>query len=187
MLKYILLGFLNFHPTSGYDLHDQMETSTAHFWNAKLSQIYVTLKKMEADGLVISEMEAQDDRPDKRIYTITEKGQAELQDWLDKPNTDIDQMKSKMLLRLFFAGMNDLDAVITELNLQKSLHEERLQYYQTTTKQVIDNGARTTPNGEHHRIFWEATRTFGERYETMVVEWLDEILATLSNLKEKEE
>ncbi len=187
MLKYILLGFLNMHAHTGYDLHAHLETSTAHFWNAKLSQIYVTLKKMESDGLIQSEIEEQDDRPDKRIYSITDSGRTELQDWLDKPHTTVDQMKSKMLLRLFFAGFHNLDTVITELNLQKALHEQRLRYYRTETRQIIDIGAESTPNGDYHKIFWDATREFGERYEAMVVEWLTETIQILSTMQVEKE
>jgi len=187
MLKYILLGFLNLQSYTGYDLHAHMETSTAHFWNAKLSQIYTTLKKMEADGLIESQIEEQDDRPDKRIYSITNAGEVALKEWLDTPHTTIDQMKSKMLLRLFFAGFHDLETVITELKIQKSLHEQRLDYYRTETRQVIEDGAQSTPNGEYHKVFWEATRTYGERYEAMVVQWLDETIEILSDLDNKQE
>lgn len=184
MLKYVLLGFLNLNPSTGYDLHARMEASTAHFWNAKLSQIYTTLKSMESDGLIESEIEEQDDRPDKRVYSITESGRNALQDWLAKPHTTIDQMKSKMLLRLFFSGFYDVESVIAELKIQKSMHEQRLHYYRTETRQIIDNGAQSTPSGDYHRLFWDATRDFGERYEAMVVQWLTETIETLSNVKE---
>lgn len=187
MLKYILLGFLNLQSYTGYDLHVHMETSTAHFWNAKLSQIYTTLKKLENDGLLESQVEEQDDRPDKRIYSITSDGRETLQNWLDQPNTQLDQMKSKLLLRLFFGGINDLETVITELKLQKSLHEQQLHQYQTESREVITQASQTASNGEYHKIFWEATRTYGERYEAMVVQWLDETIETLSNLDIKQE
>ena len=45
MLKYVLLGFLNYTPMTGYELKQFMDESTANFWHAKQSQIYTTLKK----------------------------------------------------------------------------------------------------------------------------------------------
>jgi len=54
MLKYILLEFLNYRPMTGCDLKKWIDQSTAHFWHAYHSQIYTTLRKMEADGLVQS-------------------------------------------------------------------------------------------------------------------------------------
>ena len=186
MLKYILLGFLNFQSYTGYDLHQRMEKSTSHFWHAKLSQIYTTLKKLEADGLVTSKMQAQADRPDKRIYHITQDGQYALVNWLAQPQTDIEQIKSKAMLRLFFGGMNDLEAVLTELKYKKARHEQKLADYRTVSIEVIDEAEQRTPNGSYHRVFWDATRDFGEQYEMMVIKWLEETIQQLTQLQEKE-
>lgn len=184
MLKYILLGFLRLQPSTGYDLHTHMEASTGHFWHAKLSQIYTTLKKLEAENLIWSEVEEQDDRPDKRIYHITEQGQTALENWLGQPNTDMDQLKSTMLLRLFLSGFADLESVITELKLQKAMHEKQLQLYRTKSQQVIDDASQSAPDGDYHKIFWDATRNFGEHYEIMVIAWLTETIEMLTNVKE---
>lgn len=187
MLKYILLGFLSLQPETGYDLHAHMESSTAHFWNAKLSQIYTTLKKLEADELVASQMESQDDRPDKRVYSITDSGKQALAQWLATPHTDLDQMKSTLLLRLFFSGLTDLNTVLSELRVQKSLHEQQLKHYQTVSKDVIEESSSRAPDGAYHRVFWEATRQFGIRYETMVIDWLDDTIKQLSQQPDQQE
>lgn len=182
MLKYALLGFLNLQPYTGYDLSAHMEVSTAHFWHAKLSQIYTTLKKLEQEGLVESEIEEQDDRPDKRIYTITPAGRDDLQAWLAQPMTDMDQTKLKLLLKVFFAGMGDRESVLTELRLQKSLHEKQLTLYRTATPQIIDEVTQEVADGEVHGFYWEATRRFGEAYEQMVVDWLAETITGLEKM-----
>ena len=44
MLKYVLLGFLNYAPQTGYELKQAIDKSTSFFWHAKQSQIYTTLK-----------------------------------------------------------------------------------------------------------------------------------------------
>ena len=186
MLKYTLLGFLMLRPTTGYDLHAHMEASTAHFWNAKLSQIYTTLKKLEADGLVESQMEAQDDRPDKRIYYITDAGRDVLTQWLETPNTTMDQVKSTLLVKLFFSGFTDLETVLAELRLQKALHEQQLHHYETTSKQVIEASSQHASDGDYHKVFWDATRQYGMRYEAMIVDWLDDTIAQLSQLHKKD-
>ena len=72
MLKYALLGFLNYDNKTGYELKQTMDRSTNHFWHAKQSQIYQTLKKLESDGLVVSHPEHQESRPDRRVYAITD-------------------------------------------------------------------------------------------------------------------
>lgn len=131
-------------------------------------------------------MKAQDDRPDKRIYYITENGQDALDKWLKQPQTDIEQVKSKAMLRLFFGGMNDLEAVLTELKYKKALHEQKLADYRTVSVEVIDEAEQRTPNGSYHRVFWDATRDFGEQYEMMVVQWLEDTIRQLTQLQEKE-
>jgi DNA-binding PadR family transcriptional regulator len=32
-LEYAILGFLNYHPSTGYDLKRMFDTSVRHFWN----------------------------------------------------------------------------------------------------------------------------------------------------------
>ena len=51
MLKYAILGFLSYTPMTGYDIKLRMDRSTSHFWHAKLSQIYTTLKSLEEEQL----------------------------------------------------------------------------------------------------------------------------------------
>ena len=47
MLKFTLLGFLNYTPMTGYELEGWVNASTGNFWHAELSQIYKTLKQLE--------------------------------------------------------------------------------------------------------------------------------------------
>ena len=77
-LKHALLGFINYGPMTGYELKKFFDTSVAHFWNAELSQIYPALKAMESEGLVEMKVEVQDDRPNRKVYSITENGRREL-------------------------------------------------------------------------------------------------------------
>jgi DNA-binding PadR family transcriptional regulator len=83
-LPHILLGLLR-QPASGYDLKAEFERGIRHFWSAELSQIYPTLKGMEAKGWLSSATEPSDRGPDRRVYTRTETGLAELLRWLGGP------------------------------------------------------------------------------------------------------
>ena len=47
MIKFILLGFLNYQQMTGYELKQFMDESIAHFWHAYHSQIYTSLRQME--------------------------------------------------------------------------------------------------------------------------------------------
>jgi len=178
MLKYALLGFLYYQPRSGYDLKQLMDVSTSNFWHAKQSQIYTTLKKLEQDELVISHIEPQESRPNRRIYEITESGQADLREWLSQPLMTIDPRKETLLLKLFFSAQLDPQVILTQLRLQRNLHQAELEKYQTTTKDVIRQFAASTDMDADARL-WEATRRFGELYEEMLTRWLDETIEVL--------
>jgi len=179
MLKYALLGFLNYSSYSGYDLKQFMDVSTSNFWHAKQSQIYTTLKKMEKDELVLSHIEPQESRPNRRVYEITETGQRDLRDWLSQPLTTIEPRKETLLLKLFFSAQLDPQTVLTELHLQKNLHQTELATFQTTTKDVINQFA-ASEDMQGEAQFWEATRRFGELYAEMFIRWLDETIEEIS-------
>jgi len=179
MLKYAMLGFLNYTAQTGYELKQTMETSTNHFWNAKLSQIYTPLKKIEENGMVSSHLEHQESRPDRRVYTITESGKTELQKWLEKPVTDPVSAKHTLLLKLFFSANMEKQSLLAQLHFQLTLHEQLMGHYQSETKGVIAEVVARMPELKQDARLWEATRRFGELYEEMNLRWIDETLSML--------
>jgi len=183
MLKYALLGFLNYNPATGYDLKQFIDVSTSYFWHAKQSQIYTTLKKMEEEDLVSSRFEPQEGRPNRRVYTISQDGKDELIGWLEKPLDSIEKHKEKLLLKIFFSAGIKKDIVLFELHQQEKLHQKQLLRYQNTTKEVIDQFKGSTGLSEDAE-FWEMTRRFGELYEQMNITWLREVI---SKLEEKDD
>lgn len=176
MLEYIVLGTLNYSPMTGYELKQFIDSSTNHFWHAKQSQIYRTLKRLEEQNRVISEVEAQDGRPDRRVYNITEAGQAALQQWLAQPLTEVEQTKSVMLLKLFFSAQIGKEAIVTQLRLQRMLHQQQLAVYANESPALIAETAVNMPQLANDTLLWDATRRFGELYEAMIIAWLDETI-----------
>jgi DNA-binding PadR family transcriptional regulator len=178
-LKFALLGFLNYRPMTGYELKQTMDVSTSNFWHAKQSQIYATLKKMEGSGLVTSDVEAQDGRPNRRVYTITKTGNADLLAWLSQPVMELQARKELVLLKLFFSADEDKRTLLTQLRLQRDLHRRQLERYQGETKVVIQQFAAALPGGAKKALLWNATRRYGEMFETMALQWLDETITMI--------
>ncbi len=174
MLIYALLGFLNYCPMTGYELKQFMDDSTAFFWHARLSQIYTTLKKMEVQGLVESEVEPQEDRPDRRVYTITEGGQQMLREWLETPLTELQPHKEHLLLKFFFSAQIDKDTLLTQLRLKRKLHQDRLAVYQEDTHNTLQQIAGNSPEIKKDVLLWEATIRYGILFEEMSIKWLNE-------------
>lgn len=108
-LRNIILGLLSAHPMSGYDIKRAFDRSLATYWNAGNSQIYTTLKALAARGLVSSELIVQEGRPNRRVYTLTLAGRAELDAWLGE-DVPARFTKDEFLTKLFFCGQTS-DAV----------------------------------------------------------------------------
>lgn len=176
MLKNILLGALNYQPLTGYQMKQFIEHSAGHFWYAQISQVYRTLGKLEEDGLVTSEIEEQESRPDKRIYSITEAGQQVLRSWLAKPMTHITPSKDELLARLFFSAQLDKEDILTQLRIQRSLYAEQLAVFQEVIPAQIATSNDQYPERARDAILWDCARRNGELGVQTMLQWLDETI-----------
>ena len=176
MLKFALLGALGYQPMSGYDLKQFTDRSTSNFWHAELSQIYLTLKALEKEGLITSSAVPQSARPDRKVYTITPAGQKALQSWLNEPFTDIDQYKDTLLLKLFFSARVERETLLAQLRLQRGLHQKLVDGYNAETADLIAQSVEAHPELRKDALLWEATRRFGQSIEETYLRWLDETI-----------
>ena len=128
---------------------------------------------------MLKAIHAQEDRPDKRVYTITAEGRSNLQQWLAEPLTELAPHKNLLLLKLFFAAQTDKEATMALLHLQKNLHQRQADFYRTETRDMIQGIVQQNPTLKKDGILWEATRRFGELFEETYVKWLDETIHAL--------
>jgi DNA-binding PadR family transcriptional regulator len=168
---------------TGYELKSIMNESTMHFWHAYHSQIYTTLRKLEGEGLVTSETENGDEKLNRRVYTITEAGRADLRQWLNTPLDDIVPVKEDLLVRVFFSGERDKQSVLDELRFQRLLHQRTLEEYH----RLSEEGMRGILPEERETMtqqipFWRATLRFGIQYEMMYLIWIDDTIQILERL-----
>lgn len=52
MLKHGILGLLNYHDMTGYEIMQTFRDSLRFFWSAQTSQIYRELQKLDEKGWV---------------------------------------------------------------------------------------------------------------------------------------
>jgi PadR family transcriptional regulator AphA len=181
MLKYVLLGALNYRPLTGYELKTFIEQSARHFWHARTSQIYRTLDKLDDDGLLTSEIEERDDKPDLRRYHITPAGREDLRAWLAKPMTEVEPTKSALIVRLFFSAQLDKETVLTQLRLQKALHEDLLPVFQIEIPRQLRISEEQAPQLERDRLLWDIARRQGELQVLAMIDWLNESIQRIEN------
>ncbi len=182
MIKYILLGFLNYQPMTGYDLKQTIDHSVSHFWHAHHSQIYTTLRQMEADKLVVSEFIHSEGQPDRRVYSLTDSGRAELKTWLAQPLTEMSPIKEELILRLFFSARRDKSSVLAELYLQRDLHQKKLNEYHGLEAGEIEENVKNIPQLARDAIFWRMTLNMGIGYEEMYLKWIDQTIQEIDRL-----
>jgi len=84
-LRYALLAILRVGPLSGYDLQKQFSQSVGHVWHAPDSQIYPELRKMENLGLIEGEEQTRGARGTRRVYHVTDAGNASYLEWMRSP------------------------------------------------------------------------------------------------------
>jgi DNA-binding PadR family transcriptional regulator len=70
-------------PSHGYQLMATLEAELGPLWETRASRVYLTLSRMEREGLVTSTRVPQDNRPDRRLLQLTPKGRSVGERWLD--------------------------------------------------------------------------------------------------------
>lgn len=177
MIKYILLGFLNYQPMTGYELKQMLDESTSHFWHAHHSQIYTTLRQMEQDSLATSLLLREDSAPDRRVYTITPAGRDALANWLDQMLMETSPIKEELLVRLFFSAQREPEQVLTELRLQRELHQRKAAAYTAIAAHIPTKSSLV-----RDEAFWRLTLDMGMRFEAMYLAWLESAIHTIEHL-----
>jgi DNA-binding PadR family transcriptional regulator len=103
VLKYAILGLLNRQPMTGYDLSKEFDQDLMNFWHARHSQIYPELRKLTEENLIQFEVQISGEILKKKVYSITDLGQADLKQWLLKEEELEPTPKDIFKLRMYFS------------------------------------------------------------------------------------
>ncbi len=174
-LSHAILATLVGGACSGYDLRKQFEGSVGFFWQASFQQIYRELSKLEEQGWVHSETVHQAGRPDKKLYQVTDVGQAELSAWIAQP-VDMAPIKDDLLVKIFAGYLVPELTILTELAQHRTQHQERLQVYKTLEQKFFSPSEQLAIADR----FRYMTLRNGIRYETEWLAWCEEAIAFLS-------
>lgn len=77
--KLLLLGLLRRQNMHGYQLYEFIDRDLSVCTDLKKPTAYYLLNKMAAEGLVTEDQVQEGNRPPRRVYSLTEKGEAEYQ------------------------------------------------------------------------------------------------------------
>jgi DNA-binding PadR family transcriptional regulator len=143
-----LLALLAKEPAHGYELKLALEqTFGAAYPSPNIGQIYVTLKRLEADGLVRGEDVAQDSRPNKKVYALSPRGRDAVAAWVDEP-TEGPRPRDDFFIKLVLAPRAGLADRMELINRQR-------RYYYAQLRALADLQDATASQGVPARLLIE--------------------------------
>ncbi len=134
-LKYVILGLLRQRPHYGYEIKQQFDHSLGEIWPVSYGQLYPTLRRLSLSGHISMQTVPGKKAIDKNVYTLTEKGRADFEDWFDRrvKKTQI-SIKDEFTLFLFFTQDSDMGRLLPAVrknhdvvSRQEAIFQSRLE------------------------------------------------------------
>lgn len=122
---------------SGYDLAKGFGASVANFWMATPQQLYRELERMAADGLVAARMVAQERRPDKRLFSLTEAGVEVLRAYVAEPARPL-AVRDELMVKVQCVDIGDAGAVRAEIVARMERSAVKLARYERMRDRLLD-------------------------------------------------
>jgi len=161
---------------SGYQIKEVIGHSIGHFWSEGYGQIYPTLKQLAIEGLVTSEVEPGNGKPDRRVHMLTDAGWAELQRWLTQPPDSQRPGRSELLLKLFFGRHSPAGTNLAHVRQQRELLAGVIAQYEAIEAHLIAESSPDQP-------YWLITLRHGLHVTRASLAWADETIARLTELE----
>lgn len=182
-LKHGILGLLTYKSMTGYDLMKVFNESLAFFWKAQTSQIYRELGLIEKKGWVNSEIIQQSDKPNKKVFTLTDQGKKELIKWLDGHSpVKVMDFRDEMTMRVFFSATSDNEKLLEELIEYKSLNKF---FYERLKKVELGLDIKSQyVEKTREKIYWLMAIKRGIINAQANINWVDECLILLEGKEE---
>jgi DNA-binding PadR family transcriptional regulator len=178
-LRHAVLAALLEGEASGYQLAKRFDVSVANFWSATPQQLYRELDRLETDGLVHARLVRQERRPDKRVFTLTDDGRAELHRYTGTPAKPV-AMRDELLVKLQAVDVGDAHAVTKELMARLDRARAKLAGYDRLLADLLDGRDEATFERDSERIGPYLTLMAGRMYEQMNIRWCKAALDVLS-------
>ena len=172
--EYVALGLLKGSPMHGYEMFQQVQTSTlGEIVHVEMSQLYAFLKKLEKMGYVEGKMEAQGLRPPRKVLQLTATGHEVFMLWLTQPVEKPRDIRILFLIKLYFVQHYLPEQMIYLVDQQVLACQRFLEH--------LEGKQRT--NGESHRAdetFLDHVVLRSRIYQTRsLLDWLRELQTEL--------
>ena len=150
-----------------------IQSSVGYFWGESYGQIYPTLKRLAADGLITAEDSGSQARQ-KQGYSLTDAGRERLVKWLAAPYRD-DPPRDEFMLKLFFGRVAAPSVSIAHVRE----FQERNRRLLATLERLEALGRELNANHPHFP-FWMLTLTYGVSQIRAALDWSESALTLLA-------
>jgi PadR family transcriptional regulator, regulatory protein AphA len=175
---YVILGILAIHPDqSGYEIRKTIQQTVGFFWGESYGQIYPTLKRLAAEGLIVPSASGSRTSKGRQEYSITPAGQLYFKEWLAVPFRD-DPPRDEFLLKLFFA--HDAAPGVSIAHIRRFQEKNRSVL---ATLQQLEPLARAYSGHLPGFPFWMLTLNYGVAHLRASLEWSETALEMLTGLE----
>ena len=168
-IRYLVLGLITRQPMSGYDIKRFLNSLSWLVGTPSFGSLYPTLHTLREKNLVTVEVIPRQDKPPRKIYTITDAGKQVLREWMDQPITAEASLRD-FVMRLILSNNFSHTGLIAHLQQRRS----QVVTSQATLRQIVESLDET--------IDWGQRLTFGYGLALATAEltWLDSTLELLS-------
>lgn len=118
--EYAVLGLLHERPMHGYEI--------AHRFSADLdlglvlpldmSTVYALLRELQEQGLIQGQRQEIGARPPRNVFRLTSQAEAQFLQWLEEPVERLREIRSALLVKLYFCHQIGSDATARLLDAQ---------------------------------------------------------------------
>jgi DNA-binding PadR family transcriptional regulator len=162
--RVFVLGLLDRRPMSGYDIKRLLERLKGLLGGSSFGNIYPALHTLLKKEWVTMDVLTREDRPPKKVYTITQEGRQALQEWLEQP-VPAHLSPRALIMRLVMARDANLRGLMACLQQRRAgvvLHRDALIELQSQSEQA-DAG-------------WQYALDYGLAMADAELSWLDRAL-----------
>lgn len=176
-LKYAVLAALLEGEASGYELSKLFDISFANFWPATPQQLYRELERLAQDGLVEARFVQQERRPNKRMFTLTEAGRADLRAFAAEPPRRPTAIRDELLIKV--QAMEDPETARALVEERRGWARGKLDRYERVRERLLDGRTEEEYLRDAERIGPYLTLLAGISFEEENLRWCDRVLAVL--------
>ena len=135
--SYLVIGILaTCGPATPYGIKQLVQGSVGYFWSFPHSQIYAQAERLAAAGLLSEERET--GGRNRRVYSVTEAGEAALRAWLAEPVNEQTEVRDLGLLKFFFGELATDTAALARAQVEN--HSHRLAEYEAIAERLAPFG-----------------------------------------------